>query len=43
MLPGKVEPTASGDDVMRARALVRELPAAENVIDYATRLVRANG
>jgi MoxR-like ATPase len=32
---------ASGEDVMRARALVRELPAAENVIDYATRLVRA--
>jgi MoxR-like ATPase len=37
----KVEATATGDDVMRARALVRELPAAENVIDYAARLVRA--
>jgi MoxR-like ATPase len=37
----RVEATATGDDVMRARALVRELPAAENVIDYAARLVRA--
>ncbi len=36
----KVEATATGEDVMRARALVRELPAAENVIDYAARLVR---
>jgi MoxR-like ATPase len=37
----RVEAAATGDDVLRVRALVREIPAAENVIDYAARLVRA--
>ena len=32
---------ASGREIERLHALVREVPAAENVIDYATRLVRA--
>jgi MoxR-like ATPase len=32
---------ASGDEIERLHAIVREVPAAENVIDYATRLVRA--
>jgi MoxR-like ATPase len=32
---------ATGDDLMRAQALVREIAAAPNVIDFATRLVRA--
>ena len=36
-----VTPVASGADLERARALVRDLPAAENVIDYAMRVVRA--
>jgi MoxR-like ATPase len=40
-----IEPTvnavATGEQIERARLLVREIPAAENVIDYATRLVRA--
>lgn len=36
-----VDATASGADVLRVRALVREIPAAENVIAYAARLVRA--
>jgi MoxR-like ATPase len=34
-------PVASGESIERARLLVREVVAAENVIDYATRLVRA--
>jgi MoxR-like ATPase len=41
-----VEPAAaavaSGEEIERARLLVREIPAADNVIDYATRLVRAS-
>jgi MoxR-like ATPase len=32
---------ASGDEIERLHAVVRDVPAAENVIDYATRLVRA--
>jgi MoxR-like ATPase len=32
---------ASGAEIERLHALVREVPAAENVIDYAARLVRA--
>jgi MoxR-like ATPase len=32
---------ASGDDIERLHAVVREVPAAENVVDFATRLVRA--
>jgi len=37
----RVQPVASGAELEAARALVRDLPAAENVIDYALRLVRA--
>jgi MoxR-like ATPase len=36
-----IEPVATGDEIAGARALVREIAAAENVIDYALRLVRA--
>ena len=32
---------ATGEEIERLHAVVREVPAAENVIDYATRLVRA--
>jgi MoxR-like ATPase len=42
---GNLEPSvsvvASGEEIERVHAVVREVPAAENVIDYATRLVRA--
>jgi MoxR-like ATPase len=34
-------PVATGEVIERARLLVREVVAAENVIDYAARLVRA--
>jgi MoxR-like ATPase len=37
-----ISTVATGDDIERARLLVREVPAASNVIDYATRLVRAS-
>jgi MoxR-like ATPase len=37
----EVSPVAGADDLLRARRLVRDIPAADNVIDYATRLVRA--
>ena len=33
---------ATGEEIERARLLVREIPAADNVIDYAARLVRAS-
>ena len=33
---------ASGEDIERLHHMVREVPAAENVIDYAARLVRAS-
>jgi MoxR-like ATPase len=36
-----VRVVASGADVERLHALVREVPAAENVVDLAARLVRA--
>jgi MoxR-like ATPase len=36
-----VTPVAGAAELLRARRLVREVPAAENVVDYATRLVRA--
>jgi MoxR-like ATPase len=36
-----VMPVADGAEIERLHALVRDVPAAENVIDYATRLVRA--
>jgi MoxR-like ATPase len=37
----RISVVASGDEIERLHAVVREVPAAENVIDYATRLVRA--
>jgi MoxR-like ATPase len=37
----RIEVVASGDDIERMHALVREVPAAENVVDFAARLVRA--
>ena len=37
----KVGVVASGQEIERLHSIVREVPAAENVIDYATRLVRA--
>jgi MoxR-like ATPase len=36
-----VSPVAAGADIEAARALVRDMPAATNVVDYALRLVRA--
>jgi len=36
-----ITPVADGAEIERLHALVRDVPAAENVIDYATRLVRA--
>jgi MoxR-like ATPase len=42
---GNFEPAisvvASGNEIERLHGVVREVPAAENVLDYATRLVRA--
>jgi MoxR-like ATPase len=38
----KAAAIATGDEIERARLLVREIPAADNVIDYAARLVRAS-
>ena len=35
-------PVATGEQIERARMLVREVVAADNVIDYASRLVRAS-
>jgi MoxR-like ATPase len=35
-------PVATGEQIERARMLVREIPAADNVIDYATRLIRSS-
>jgi MoxR-like ATPase len=37
----RIEVVASGEDIERMHALVREVPAAENVVDFAARLVRA--
>jgi len=37
----RVDVVASGAEIERLHAVVREVPAAENVIDYAARLVRA--
>ncbi|MGE0041903.1 MAG: AAA family ATPase [Vicinamibacterales bacterium] len=36
-----VRPVATGEAIEGARLLVREIPAAANVVDYAARLVRA--
>jgi MoxR-like ATPase len=42
---GNAEPAigvvASGEEIERLHSVVREVPAAENVVDFATRLVRA--
>jgi MoxR-like ATPase len=38
----KVSVVATGDQIERVRLLVREIPAAENIVDYAARLVRAS-
>ncbi len=35
-------PVATGEDIERARLLVRDVAAADNVVDYAARLVRAS-
>ena len=37
----KVSAVASGEDIERLHHVVRQIPAAENVIDFAARLVRA--
>jgi MoxR-like ATPase len=37
----KVTPVATGEQIERARLLVRDVVAADNVVDYAARLVRA--
>ncbi len=37
----EVTPVATGAELEQARALVRDLPAADNVVSYALRLVRA--
>ncbi|HEU4690192.1 MAG TPA: MoxR family ATPase [Vicinamibacterales bacterium] len=39
--PPAVAAVATGEDIEALHALVREVPAAENVIDFAARLVRA--
>jgi MoxR-like ATPase len=36
----QVSAVASGEEIEQLHALVREIPAAENVVDYAARLVR---
>jgi len=38
----RVAAVATGKQIERARVLVREIPAADNVIDFAARLVRAS-
>jgi MoxR-like ATPase len=40
-LPAEIRPVATGAQLEQARALVRDLPAADNVVSYALRLVRA--
>jgi MoxR-like ATPase len=37
----RIEVVATGQEIEQLHALVREVPAAENVVDYATRVVRA--
>ncbi len=37
----KVTPVATGEQIERARMLVRDVVAADNVVDYAARLVRS--
>jgi MoxR-like ATPase len=38
----EVAAVATGDMIERARVLVREIPAARNIVDYAANLVRAS-
>ena len=42
---GNIDPAiavvASGDEIERMHSVVRDVPAAENVLEYATRIVRA--
>jgi len=37
----KIEPVATGEEIERLHSIVREVPAADNVVDFAARLVRA--
>ena len=37
-----ITPVATADDIEAMRHLVRDIPAASNVIDYALRIVRAS-
>ena len=37
----EIRPVATGADLENARALVRDIPAADNVVSYALRLIRA--
>jgi MoxR-like ATPase len=37
----RIDVVASGDEIERLHGLVRDVPAAENVVDYAARIVRA--
>src|SRR6188508_232593 len=37
----RIEAVASGDEIERLHGVVRDVPAADNVVDYAARLVRA--
>ena len=37
----KIEPVASGDEIERLHSVVRDVPAADNVVDFAAKLVRA--
>jgi MoxR-like ATPase len=37
----RINAVASGDEIERLHGLVRDVPAAENVVDHAARLVRA--
>jgi hypothetical protein len=37
----KIRAVASGEEIERLRTIVRDVPAADNVIDHATRRVRA--
>jgi MoxR-like ATPase len=36
----KIEPVATGDEIERLHSLVRDVPAADNVVDFAAHLVR---
>jgi MoxR-like ATPase len=37
----KIAVVATGEEIERLHSVVRQVPAAENIIDYATRIVRA--